>query len=100
MKAWCACVLLPALPGTCTWATRARRCSIGYLRGSKAASLFCAFEDTDAERSEPGFEAHVIADLRWLGLGWDEGPDVGGPRGPYRQSERLPLVPEIRRATG
>jgi nondiscriminating glutamyl-tRNA synthetase len=46
-------------------------------------------EDTDVERSSPESEAGVLDDLRWLGLTWDEGPDVGGPYGPYRQSERL-----------
>ena len=45
-------------------------------------------EDTDRERSRPDFERSILAGLRWLGLDWDEGPDVGGPHGPYRQSER------------
>lgn len=45
-------------------------------------------EDTDVERNRAGAEAALMDDLRWLGLAWDEGPDVGGPRGPYRQSER------------
>lgn len=44
-------------------------------------------EDTDAERNLPGAEAAILDDLRWLGLDWNEGPDVGGPYGPYRQSE-------------
>ena len=48
-------------------------------------------EDTDAERSNAASEEGVLDDLRWLGLNWDEGPDVGGPHGPYRQSERLAL---------
>src|SRR5437773_11498922 len=48
-------------------------------------------EDTDVERSEKQFEDQLLEDLRWFGLDWDEGPDVGGPHGPYRQSERLPL---------
>ncbi len=48
-------------------------------------------EDTDRERSRPEFEAAILEDLRWLGLDWDEGPDVGGSAGPYRQSDRLPL---------
>src|SRR4051794_37740978 len=48
-------------------------------------------EDTDAERSTAESEAAIVRDLRWLGLNWDEGPDVGGPCGPYRQSERLHL---------
>lgn len=46
-------------------------------------------DDTDAARSEVRHEAAIVEDLRWLGLDWDEGPDVGGPFGPYRQSERL-----------
>lgn len=45
-------------------------------------------EDTDLERAVAGSEAAILADLRWLGLDWDEGPDIGGPCGPYRQSER------------
>ena len=45
-------------------------------------------EDTDAERSKPEYERQLIEDLRWFGLDWDEGPDTGGPLGPYRQSER------------
>ena len=45
-------------------------------------------EDTDAERSSRRAEANIIESLRWLGLGWDEGPDIGGPCEPYRQSER------------
>jgi nondiscriminating glutamyl-tRNA synthetase len=48
-------------------------------------------EDTDAERSTAASEASILDDLRWLGLDWDEGPDVGGSSGPYRQSERLHL---------
>ena len=48
-------------------------------------------EDTDAERSTRASESAIHEDLRWLGLTWDEGPDVGGPCGPYRQSERLPV---------
>jgi glutamyl-tRNA synthetase len=46
-------------------------------------------EDTDAERSTLASERGIQDDVRWLGLTWDEGPDVGGPFGPYRQSERL-----------
>ena len=46
-------------------------------------------EDTDVERSEARFEDQLIADLKWLGLDWDEGPDLGGPYAPYRQSDRL-----------
>ena len=48
-------------------------------------------EDTDRQRSHPASEAMIFEALRWLGLRWDEGPDVGGPFGPYRQSERSAL---------
>ncbi|HEY5717206.1 MAG TPA: glutamate--tRNA ligase [Motiliproteus sp.] len=45
-------------------------------------------EDTDQTRSTPESEQMILDSLRWLGLDWEEGPDVGGPHGPYRQSER------------
>src|SRR3954468_5276006 len=46
-------------------------------------------EDTDTERSSWDMVAGIVDGLRWLGLDWDEGPDVGGPHGPYFQSQRL-----------
>lgn len=51
-------------------------------------------EDTDRERSSASSEEAIIRSLKWLGLEWDEGPDVGGPYGPYRQSERLGIYQE------
>ena len=45
-------------------------------------------EDTDAARSRPEHAAQLLEDLRWLGLDWDEGPQVGGPGAPYEQSRR------------
>lgn len=51
-------------------------------------------EDTDRERSTRESEAAILQAFRWLGLQWDEGPDVGGPYGPYRQSERLDIYTE------
>lgn len=48
-------------------------------------------EDTDRKRLVPGAEQELMEGLRWLGLEWDEGPDVGGPCGPYRQSERCQI---------
>jgi len=51
-------------------------------------------EDTDRARSTPQSEQAILSSLRWLGLQWDEGPDVGGPYGPYRQSERTPIYLE------
>jgi len=57
-------------------------------------SFVLRIEDTDVERSDPDSERLVLEDLRWLSLTWDEGPDAGGPHGPYRQSERLALYRE------
>ena len=51
-------------------------------------------EDTDQARSTPESEAAILAALRWLGIAWDEGPDIGGEHGPYRQSERVALYRE------
>jgi glutamyl-tRNA synthetase len=51
-------------------------------------------EDTDQARSSREAEEAIIRSLRWLGLSWDEGPDVGGPHGPYRQSERASIYQE------
>jgi len=48
-------------------------------------------EDTDRARSTAASEAAILRALRWVGLQWDEGPDVGGPYGPYRQSERAEI---------
>jgi nondiscriminating glutamyl-tRNA synthetase len=61
------------------------------LAHGKDGAFILRIEDTDAERSTRESEAGILEDLRWLGLDWDEGPDVGGPHGPYRQSERLHL---------
>ena len=51
-------------------------------------------EDTDRNRYVPGALESILGSLRWLGLNWDEGPEVGGPYGPYFQSERLSLYRE------
>ena len=58
--------------------------------------MILRIEDTDVERSEARYETQLFEDLKWLGLDWDEGPDVitqpgGGPYGPYRQSDRLQI---------
>ncbi len=74
----------------------------GYLHvGGARTALFCwlmarhnggkmilRIEDTDQKRNTPTATKQVIEDLRWLGIDWDEGPDVGGPNGPYMQSQR------------
>lgn len=61
------------------------------LARGHGGTLILRIEDTDTERSTLESERGILADLRWMGLEWDEGPDVGGPFGPYRQSERLAL---------
>ncbi|MFO8183239.1 MAG: glutamate--tRNA ligase, partial [Candidatus Aegiribacteria sp.] len=64
----------------------------GYVWARKnGGSFVLRIEDTDRERSSPASEMAIIESLKWLGLEWDEGPDVGGPFGPYRQSERLEI---------
>lgn len=73
---------------------------LGNLRTALLAWLFArcvegAFvlriEDLDRPRIRPGVAGQMLADLRWLGLDWHEGPDVGGPSAPYSQSERLAI---------
>ena len=77
----------------------------GYLHiGGARTALFCwllarhsggtmilRIEDTDQKRNTPAATQQVIDDLRWLGIDWDEGPEVGGPNGPYFQSQRLDI---------
>ena len=61
-----------------------------WLFARKTGGAFILrIEDTDVERSEARFEAQLIEDLKWLGLDWDEGPDLGGPYPPYRQSDKM-----------
>lgn len=68
----------------------ARSALLGWLRArSLGGSFILRIEDLDGPRVVPGAAEAMIEDLRWLGLDWDEGPDVGGPHGPYVQSERL-----------
>ena len=65
-----------------------------YARHTGGTFVF-RIEDTDSARdSEESYDALLNA-LRWLGLSWDEGPEVGGPYGPYRQSERMHIYAEV-----
>jgi glutamyl-tRNA synthetase len=57
-------------------------------------TLVLRIEDLDADRRRPEFAEAITEDLRWFGLEWDEGPDVGGPFGPYAQSLRRPFYLE------
>ncbi len=69
------------------------------LARGQGGTYVLRIEDTDLERSKPEFEAQILRDLTWLGLDWDEGPLVGGPYAPYRQTERndhyLPYVQRL-----
>src|ERR1700744_765635 len=66
-----------------------RTALFSYLWSRKSGGKFILrIEDTDLERSEERFRGQLMADMRWLGLDWDEGPDVGGPAGPYVQAQR------------
>jgi len=57
---------------------------------SRGGRLILRLEDIDSPRVKAGAGAQALDDLRWLGLDWDEGPDQGGPAGPYVQTQRLP----------
>jgi nondiscriminating glutamyl-tRNA synthetase len=73
----------------------ARTALFNYLFAKqRGGSFVLRVEDTDVTRSTKESEEAVLEDLRWLGLDWDEGPDVGGDFGPYRQSERLSIYRE------
>ncbi|KEQ17437.1 glutamate--tRNA ligase [Endozoicomonas numazuensis] len=61
---------------------------------SQGGQFLLRIEDTDQARSTAESEQQILDSLRWLGLNWDEGPDVGGPHGPYRQSERREVYDE------
>ncbi len=66
-----------------------------YALARKSGGRFVLrIEDTDSARSSAASEKMILDALRWLGLEWDEGPDVGGPCGPYRQSERTAIYRE------
>ncbi len=66
-----------------------------YLFAKKHGGTFILrIEDTDATRSTPEFEQKVLDALKWCGLEWAEGPDIGGPFGPYRQSDRKHIYGE------
>lgn len=67
----------------------ARAALFNELFAKKHGGVFVVrIEDTDKARSRPEFEQNILEGLTWLGLTWDEGPDIGGPYAPYRQSER------------
>lgn len=65
-----------------------------YARHTGGAFVF-RIEDTDAERDSEESYLALLDALRWLGLNWDEGPEVGGPHGPYRQSQRTDIYRDV-----
>lgn len=70
----------------------ARTALFNWLWARRTGGKFILrIEDTDLKRNTPTATAQVMADLRWLGIDWDEGPEVGGPNGPYLQSQRLAI---------
>ncbi|MDQ4107331.1 MAG: glutamate--tRNA ligase [Actinomycetota bacterium] len=74
----------------------ARSALFSWLYARRHEGVFILrVEDTDVTRVTEEAYRGVVEDLRWLGLDWDEGPDVGGPHGPYRQSERLDIYREM-----
>src|ERR1700737_4962247 len=67
----------------------ARTAFFSHLWARKSGGRFILrIEDTDVERNQPRFRDGLMVDLGWLGLDWDEGPEIGGPSAPYAQSER------------
>jgi glutamyl-tRNA synthetase len=74
----------------------ARTAFFSHLWARRSGGRFILrIEDTDAERSSARFREELLVDLGWLGLDWDEGPDIGGPSAPYEQSERGALYREL-----
>jgi glutamyl-tRNA synthetase len=67
-----------------------------YARHTGGTFVF-RIEDTDAARDSEESYSQLLGALRWLGLDWDEGPEVGGPYGPYRQSERMGIYADVAR---
>jgi glutamyl-tRNA synthetase len=76
----------------------ARTALYNYLLACQTGGQFILrLEDTDRKRYQPDAEDEIYSGLRWLGLEWDEGPDIGGPFGPYRQSERKEIYKKYAR---
>jgi glutamyl-tRNA synthetase len=76
----------------------ARTALYDYLLARQTGGQFVLrLEDTDQKRYVPGSEQELMDGLHWLGLEWDEGPDIGGPYGPYRQTERKEIYQDYAR---
>src|SRR5690554_5735535 len=69
-----------------------RTALVAWLQARQVGARFVMrMEDLDQPRVREGSAEKILDDLRWLGLDWDEGPELGGPTGPYNQSERVQL---------
>ena len=74
----------------------ARTARYGWVEARhRGGDFVLRIEDTDATRSTPEFEQKVLDALKWCGLEWSEGPDIGGPYGPYRQSDRKDMYTSL-----
>ena len=73
----------------------ARTALFNFLYAKKTGGEFVLrIEDTDLDRSSEAYTQNIFDSLKALGLNWDEGPDVGGPYGPYYQSQRFYIYPK------
>ncbi len=81
--------IAPSPTGNCHVGTARNALYNLLVARQHGGSFVLRIDDTDVKRSTEESERGVLEGLQWLGLGWEEGPDVGGPFGPYRQSERL-----------
>lgn len=83
--------IAPSPTGNCHVGT-ARNALYNYIFAKKNnGKMILRIDDTDMKRNSEESEKGIFEGLRWIGIDWDEGPDVGGPYGPYRQSERLDI---------
>ena len=79
----------------------ARTALFNWLFARRNGGVFILrIEDTDVTRSDPRYTQLIMDGLRWLGMDWQEGPDVGGPYGPYVQSQRLTTYQDFALALG
>src|SRR4051812_14589938 len=77
----------------------ARTALFNWLYARKTGGAFILrIEDTDIERSSADMVTGILESMRWLGLDWDEGPEIGGPHAPYFQTGRLDLYREAAQA--
>lgn len=65
-----------------------------FFARQNGGKFILRIEDTDTSRLKEDSVSQIIRSMKWLGIDWDEGPEIGGPYGPYTQSERLPLYTE------